>query len=388
MVPIARRNLLHDRARLVLVVLGVAATVTLILYNVGILLYAMDRAATYIDHVDADLWIARPGSDNITKRSSIRSTALDTVAAHPDVVAVYPLIIADTVGTRITAEGEEGEPFPLTLVGYETRSGIGGPWSFPEGTPRTTPQENEIVLDADIADENGIQVGDTVRVGEQELVVIALSLDTSTLTERMGFVPLATAQRILGTDDISYVLARARTKPVARRVYNTFSAPVWECRLCDEIGAQSELEVLSRDQFLENSVGVWMQWIGVWIVAMAFVVLAVAAVVILLATYTATVEKLPEFGVLKAMGASRGFLASIVLAQTLWGASMGFVLGVLGTFLIAPVLSRLFGIDILLNWPVVLATYMAVLLFSTVAALLAVRRAVTADPLIVFNTRY
>jgi len=131
-----------------------------------------------------------------------------------------------------------------------------------------------------------------------------------------------------------------------------------------------------------------MQWIGVWIMAMGLVVLAVAAVVILLATYTATVEKLPEFGVLKAIGASNRFVALIVLKQTLLGATIGFALGLLGTFAIAPLLSRLFDIDILLNVPVVLLTYLAVLLFSALAALLAMRKAVTVDPLMVFNTRY
>nr|WP_290666672.1 ABC transporter permease [Ardenticatena sp.] len=390
MVPIARRNLVHDRARLVLVVLGVAVTVTLILYNIGMLLYAMDRAAIYIAHVEADLWVTRPGSDNITKRSFIPSTTLAEVARHPHVEAVFPLIVADVSGIPLGVDGAllEERSFPLTLVGYETTTGVGGPWALQDGGGVRHPRANEMILDEKVAQENKILVGDTIRVGEYELRVIALSRDTSTLTEKMGFVPLETAQRILMTNDISYVLARVETKPVAVRHYNAFAAPEWECSICDELAATTELDVLSRDQFLENSVGVWMQWIGVWIVAMGVVVLAVAAVVILLATYTATVEKLPEFGVLKAIGASNRFVALIVLKQTLWGATIGFVLGVLGTFAIAPILSRLFDIDILLNVPVVLLTYLAVIAFSALAAFVAMRKAVTVDPLMVFHTRY
>ena len=44
MVPIARRNLFHDKIRLDVAVVGLAITVVLVLHNVGTLNYAMSTA--------------------------------------------------------------------------------------------------------------------------------------------------------------------------------------------------------------------------------------------------------------------------------------------------------------------------------------------------------
>lgn len=390
MVPIARRNLFHDKGRMILTVIGLAIIVILVLYNMGVLIYAMSTAGIYIEHVNADIWVTRPGSTSLPKRSSIRKTMAGLVRSIEGVTDVSPLLLTDMEAMTVTGLPEaEEKKFPITLVGYDTTSGRGGPWQYREGALSTVPADREIILDGRVADKHGISVGDTIRVGNINLKVIALSEETSTLSEQMGFVPLKTAHRITGADEISYLLVKTERPALVGSDSPSHRGPVWDCPICEQIQERTGLEALSGEQFRHNSIAVWMEWMGIWMVAMCIVILMVGVVVLMLTVYTATIERLPEFGVLKAIGATNWHIAKIVLKQALISVTMGYGAGYVLTLLLVAMMAKVDPYTTVNLSPVLtITTYMVMVLLSILASLLAVRKAIKVDPLIVFQTRY
>jgi putative ABC transport system permease protein len=108
--------------------------------------------------------------------------------------------------------------------------------------------------------------------------------------------------------------------------------------------------------------------------------------VIALTTYTATIEKARDFGVLKAVGASNGFVYRIVVRQSLIVGVAGAALGVLVSVLAATLIERAvpeFVTD--LRWTDAMGLFGLALAVSLAAAFLPVHRINRIDPAMVFR---
>ena len=132
-----------------------------------------------------------------------------------------------------------------------------------------------------------------------------------------------------------------------------------------------------------------MEWMGIWMMAGTTVILGVGGVVVMLTTYTATVEKLPEFGILKAIGTSNWHVARIVLKQALISATGGYVLGFALTLGFVALIARFVpDTDVRLTPVLAIGVYGMVLVLASLSALLAIYKAVRVDPMIVFRSRH
>jgi putative ABC transport system permease protein len=105
-----------------------------------------------------------------------------------------------------------------------------------------------------------------------------------------------------------------------------------------------------------------------------------------LITYTAVVDRMREYGVLKAVGASGLWLRRVVILETLARAGLGFVLGTGLSYLAAQLIMLVFPQFTLV---IRLETIGIVGLFSLVmtmfAAILPIRRVAAIDPAVVFR---
>ena len=100
--------------------------------------------------------------------------------------------------------------------------------------------------------------------------------------------------------------------------------------------------------------------------------------------YASTMEHLREYGTLKAMGATNRELAGIILEQSLLSGAFGYVAGVVVTVLTLPIYNRLQLAMVIPGW---LYIVMIGLTFTmcTISSLVAVRRAMRVDPVVVFR---
>ena len=113
----------------------------------------------------------------------------------------------------------------------------------------------------------------------------------------------------------------------------------------------------------------------------------VGLAVIGLTMYTTTAERVRDFGVLKAIGASNAFLFRTVITQAVMLGIAGFVLGLAASMLAGPFIVRLVpDIGVSIRPAFALQTLVEVMAMSLVAAALPVIRIVRVDPLIVFRS--
>lgn len=293
-VPLARRNVVADPRRAAITVLGVGTALALILLLWGLWSGVSAQSRAYPDNVGADLFVAEAGTRTVEVDNSVLPVgAAVAVAAQPGVRAVHPVLYRYTV-----LELHERKLF-ARLVGAGP-GGLGGPWEVTAG--RVASDRGEAVLDASLAREHGIGVGDRLEVLGTPLDVVGLSERTRSWMVNFVFVTHETAAELLRMPQLTSLLLVQADDPAA--VATRIEADLG-------LAAFSSAEVAASNQ--EVLTDVMAAPVGLMI-AVAF---AAGTLVTSLSVYSSVVERVHEYGVVKALGASGWRLLRLVLGQTL-----------------------------------------------------------------------
>jgi len=367
-VPIARRNLMHEKGRLALSVAGIAAALALILLLLGFRSGIYATLTAFVDNLGADLIVAQSGVQGMfASDSAVPRDLHDEAVAAAGAREAGHIVVADIIFTA----GETKTP--VLLVGYEPDTPFGAPWNL--GAGRAVTADDEILLDTWLAQRADIAVGDRIEVLGRTFQVVGLTRETTSWMSPYIFVSLEAATTALHLNNVvSYHLLRLPAMADPDQAIATIEATL------SGVDALTPEEVAAADRRVLATV--MDTPLNVMIVIGAVIGVAVIG----LTAYTAIVDGRREYGVLKAVGASGRHLTWLVLRETAYRALFGFLLGV--------GLANLFAALIMAVWPqftivihpgtVVRAGALA-LLMTAVAAWLPVRRLHGIDPALVFK---
>jgi putative ABC transport system permease protein len=292
-VPLARRSVLADPRRLVVTVLGVGTALALILLLWGLWQGLGAQAGAYPDRVGADLFVAEDGTRTVEADSSVLPlSAVDAVEAVPGVRAVWPVLY------RYTVLDLHDRKLFARLVGADP-DGLGAPWELVEGRAAG---DGEVVIDRTLAREHGLVLGDRLEVLGSPLAIVGLSADSRSFMTSFVFTTHTTAADLLLMPQATNLLLVQTDQP--EEAAGHIEADLGLAVLTPTEVATSNREVLT---------GVMAAPIGLMIV----VAFAAGTLVTSLSVYSAVVERVREYGVAKALGASGWRLVRTVVGQTL-----------------------------------------------------------------------
>ena len=176
--------------------------------------------------------------------------------------------------------------------------------------------------------------------------------------------------------DVFWPIGRAVATPEA-------DAPVVAAAIAEQ---NPRLKIYTTDEFatsIRKEIDETFIPVIALLVAIGFVV---GAAVVGLTIYTATIERTREFGVMKAVGASPGFLYRIVLSQSAMLVAAGFLVGLLGARIVADLAAEAvpeFATDFQARD--IAAVGAASLVTTVIASLVPARRVNSIDPALVFR---
>ena len=374
MFRIAWKNLIAGKIRFAFSVGGVAASVLLISFILGLYRGWDEAFGEYLDSVQADVWVSRIGNESFFAPSVVPSTTVVRIAEVDGVESISQLLTG-----RLKLHLQD-DGFEALILGIPTKGsleapqgGVGGPVRIEKG--RDVEREGEIVIDKVLARQAGIDVGDEVVAGLRRLKTVGISSGGNVIVGQLCFVTLAEARTIIGYEGF-YNFLLLKTDPghgseaVAARI--TSDVPGVNAFAGEEFVSASQ-EVLSRN----------MRPVMAVILVLAFLV---GTIVVALTVYTAVLEKEKEFGVMKALGTPGRSLFAVVLQQSIACCLVGFVIGEILTVIAASAAERSVPQFVtLIRWEDVVAVFFAAALMSVVAALVPTSRLVRVDPLTVFK---
>jgi putative ABC transport system permease protein len=366
-VPVARRNLWHERGKLILSVLGVAASLTLIVLLMGFRNGMFVAVTAYMDNMDADLIVAQSGAQGRFAASTIPAAIHESLSSLSGAVETEHTLVTDIIFTY------DGMKMPAVLVGFNTETGIGGPWSLSEG--QNVQNDGEIVLDTWLARRAGLGVGDAVDVLGRTYRVTGLSRGTSSWLGAYLFISRRDAEEVLQLAGIaSFYLLRLPLEADVTAVKEAIEQQV------AGVEVLTPAERAALDWKLLGTV------LNMPINLMILIGVVTGTAVMGLTAYAAIVDRMREYGVLKAVGANGSWLRRLVITETLYRAGLGFVLGAGLSYLTAELIMFLFPQFTITILPETVAfTGLLAVAMTVLAALLPIRQIILIDPAVVFK---
>jgi putative ABC transport system permease protein len=367
-VSVAVRKLLAEKVRFGLSVLGVGVAVLLVLMMSGIFVGTTRQVTTYIDHSRDAVWVMQPGVSQMFKSVSwLPDADRAKLTAVPEIASAEPILglPSDFV--------HNGTHTAFFVVGYDTSTGVGGPWALAEG--RNVDASGEIVLDRALARINPVHLGDTVRIVDRDFTVVGLSRQTAAATNFYTFISLTDAKRLLRAGDrVSYFLVQPKPGYSPEDVVTAIGRDV------------PGVAALTSATFADNSRDIIVKMIGRPLKTMIAIAVLVGTALIGLTMWAVTAEQMADFGILRALGVRPIQVSRVVLAQAAVIAACGFVLGgavaFAAQFLIG---DRMGDVAVAITPPMLGAMAAGTAGMAALGALLPLRRVSRIDPVAAFR---
>lgn len=357
-VPLARRNLTRQRLRFALSAAGVGLALLLILALEAIYSGVLSQVTAYPDHAGAPVIVSQRGVETMHMSSSALPFGLVRRLRHdPRVARAAPILYSP-----ITLNGRE--PVSSYLIGFRRD---GGPWEMAAG--RARPGRNGIVIDEITASRLGVGIGDRLRVAGGRLRIVGLTRGTFSIISSVSFIGYSTFARLEGAaGSASYVLVWPR-RGLSPEVLASHLEGAYPVTAQTAAGFSAHERQVVSDMSTELIQG---------LVSIGFVV---GIVVAGLSIYTATVARLREYAVLKAIGMRNRSLYGTILRQALLTVGSGLLVALALLALLNAVVGRAEpAITMLLTSDVLGRAVLATILIGAAAALLPARRVARVDP--------
>jgi putative ABC transport system permease protein len=316
---LASRNLFHDRVRFVATLIGIIFSVTLVTGQLGLFLGFERMVTAMIDRAHADLWIAPVDTKSFEATALLDGHERFQALPIEGVREVIPVII----GFAYWRKPNDGSLTPVLLIGVQSGSGGLQPWNVVEGTPDDLSTPDAVAIDQSYFERLGIaRIGEYGEIADQKarVAVVTKGIRSFTTTPYV-FALLDRARSYMKAPPSSATYFLVRLAPGA-------NVEAVRSQLVADLPAA---EVLTSDEFRSRSRSFWLfgTGAGAALFGSALLGVVVGTVIVAQTLYSSTKDHLIEFATLRAMGASRRYIYTVIVCQAVLSAVIGFSIAAL-----------------------------------------------------------
>ena len=351
-------NILYRPIRTALSALAVAIEVAMVMLFVGLAHGLVDESAHRLEGVGADILVQPPSSSFLLALSQAPMPIKygDLLKQIPHVLAVAPVLFNfNSIGGLNIIYGIDTPTFDRVTGGFVYHDG--GPFQNPY----------DILVDDLYARANHLKVGQTISLLNHDFHVCGI------VEHGKGarlFIPLDTAEDLLQVQDKASIFFVKCTEPgytddVSDAIHRLLS----------------KYQVLPVKEYMSLMTSNNLPALNAFITVIVAIAVGIGFLVIFLSMYTTITERTHEIGILKSLGASKGYIITLILRE----AGLLSAVGILGGYGIAAVARKVIlakfptlSIELTMEW----ALYAAILALagSALGALYPALRAAELDP--------
>jgi putative ABC transport system permease protein len=313
---LAISNLYRRKVRSAIAVAAVAVGVAAPIVLAGLTYGSINEVLDRIRNVGADIIVSRtPNPALLGVRTGLIDESfgerLQSVEIEYEGTTVLPIESVSPVLVWVAeADGRLQNVYGVRAAEF---SAFGGPMAEALVAGRLMESVDELVVDSRFAATSGLGIGNTIELMNREFVIV-------------GVVQAGAGARLFIDLDVLQEFTGQRGKVSAFFVkckhpsYVSVTASAIENEFP---GLNTVTMEALADEMAEGMAGL-NEFMG----AVTLMSLLVAGLVILLTTYTVVLERTREIGILKALGASRLFIARVILNEALLLGALGAAAGV------------------------------------------------------------
>lgn len=386
-VPLAWRNLVHDKRRFAVSTAGIALAVLLMFVELGFWNALLDSATQLLRDLNADLVITSRARYAMIVSEPFSVHRLEQVRAVPGVREAFPIFIEEQRALWKNSESDKpDEPYRrnIRVIAFN-------PIFDALKNPEIKAQRNKLMLsgtvliDRQSSDDYGKRHRGLIReLADQSVEIVGcftqgpdFSSDGNVVTSDRTFARLFGQSRypgaVLDMADIGVVqLDDSADRDAVLRTLRGI--------------LPSDVQVLTRDDFVAVETRFWQQSTPIGFIFLCGLIMGIiVGMVICSQILSADVtDHLKEYATLKAIGYSNASIIGVVLQQALFLCLSGFVPALIACSLSYAFLGASTRLPMELTAGRILFVFLLAAAMCVVAGLLAVQKVIKADPAEVF----
>jgi putative ABC transport system permease protein len=394
---IAVKMLMGDRAKYLGIVSGITFAALLIAQQASIAIGLLLRTTAHIqDIADADIWVMDPNVQFIDEFKPLSEKDLYRVQGVPGVA--WAVRIYKGQGRLKLAVGQldkkKAKYQQSVVLGLDDATMVGAPRTILLGSLADLRKPDAVIIDESgyryLWPNEPLAVGRELEMNDHRAVVVGICKASETFqTFPIFYCCYHQAIRYVPQERkvMSAILVGAEESVSKEEVCRRIMEQTALKPLRPEDPPRPGLKALTHEQFITSTLMYFVRRTGIVVnfaitVSLGFFVgCAVAGQTF----YTFTLENLPQFGSLKAMGAGNLRIVGMVLFQALTAGTIGYGLGVGAAALFGQIMSVSSRLAFYMSWQVLAGTAAAVGVIVVLSSLVSVYKVLVLEPATVFR---
>ena len=371
MLWLALKTLIHEKARLVITVSGVAFSTVLVLMQIGMYIGFMGNATNIIRHVDADIWITSKNIQCFDFVNPFPEERINRVRSQHGIERAEKLILTMTM-LKLPAGGME----QVQIVGFNPDSGTGAPWKMIEGSSNDVKGGRYMIMDKTSEQRLGtMNSGSIWELGGFRFKLVGLSNGIRNfIMAPVVFMSYNHAQGLFPEKQTSFIVAKAGDGREIDDIVNSLRRQM------------KDNDIYTREGLVYKTIMYWtvQTGMGMGFFLTAILGLAVGAAIVGQTIYTNTMEHMREFGTLKAVGARNSDIYKMIFIQTGVSVIAGYAIGSLFLVMARNGMEK-GGVNLYIGLWVFVPVFLVIFCTCLIAAYFSVRKVRRLDPVMVFR---
>jgi putative ABC transport system permease protein len=365
-------NLIHDRMRFAVTIIGIAFAVFLMVFEGSLLTGFLRAAGKGIDTTDSHIWITARGVDCFEFATSLPKRFREIALGVQGVDSVNRMVVGYAAWKK-----PSGRSQLILLIGAEP--GVGR--RFP--LPRFSATSDAVIPEAMLIDQSNL---DTLEVATTPLALEVNNSRAKAVNVISEFSSFFGAPYVFTdyNDAVRYLrLESEETFYLIVRVAEGYDVEQVKQALRVKL---PEADVWTRQEFSTRAQLFWVIKTGAGgaLLTSAFLGFLVGLVIVSQNIYATTMENIEEFATLKAIGAPRRYIRRVVLVQALASGIVGSLIGLAAVY---PASQAIRGMIawIYTPWWLPVAMIGMGLAMCGLASVISIRKALAVEPAKVFR---
>ena len=347
--------------RTVVTILAVSLQVTLILVIVGLTTGTVTEMGKRISGVGADIMFQPSGADVLlaANTASLKEEYAKLIAEKEGVQSVAPVLVKLSTAPLMNIFGIIPESFDKVTGGFEYQSG--GVFSKPD----------EIVVDDIFAKDKKLAVGSTIELLHHTLKVSGVVTNGKGARVFMGLKALQDLDDNEGKVSIFFIKLKDNHDINGAIVKLKKEFPGYELR--------------NLPEYTQLMNGASIPGFDAFNAVVVFVALCIGIMVIFLSMYTTIMERTREIGILRSLGATKMYIVTLIMKESVLLCIIGVVLGTIGSELIVAVAKSIYPtLSFLISYKWIVNAAISALVSGVVGSLHPALKAASQDPVEAF----
>ncbi len=371
MLKTAFRFLLFDKAKTFGALFGIIISTFLVGQNVGIFIFLSNAMKAIVANNQGYIWVIDNKTQNATQLSALDMRINRTIKSMPGVENSYPLVVSAGA-----AKFSNGKTSGLTLIGIQAPE-FAGIWNL------YTAKKMDLLPDGAVFTEffdsktlGGLKPGDYFEINGKKVYNAGLTRGVRGFAGIYGFTTIERARYLTNysVNNANAFLVKWKKGSDKALIINEINKTIPGIKAWDAVDlAQATLKEVLKTNGIAASFG---SLIGFAIIS-GFVIIG-------LTLYSSAVDRIKDYGTLKAIGATNSYITWLIILQAALVALLGFIIGRL---MVQGFKMGIANSGTIFQFPfyVEVALFIVILMISIGGSLFAVRKINALEPAAVFR---